>query len=112
MIAWLKRLWAWLVITHFGIFALVLMAAGAAVVAWGVIGEPKWLFPIGLVVFILGLVWMTAGSKSDAVTPPAPVGPGETPIEPDVPTGEIESPIDAPIEDDGPGGEVYKGDNR
>jgi hypothetical protein len=110
--AWLKRVWTWLVITHFGILSLVIMFAGAGVITWGIVGEPKWLFPIGLVIFLAGIVWMTADAKSDAVTPPAPVGPGETPVEPNVPTGEIDSPPYAPTEDGGPGGELYRGDNR
>lgn len=108
--AWFAKLWLWLKLTHFGILAIVLIFAGAGVIAWGILGEPKWLFPIGLVLFAIGFLWMTAGSKSDAVTPPAPVGPGETPIEPDVPTGEVDFPTDAPIEDDSPGGELYRGD--
>ena len=112
--AWMKRLWTWLTITHFGILSIVLIFVGAGVITWGIVGEPKWVFAVGLALFAGGILWLVAGSKSDAVTPPAPVGPGETPIEPNLPTGEVTvRPVDdAPAEDDFMGDITYRGDRQ
>jgi len=60
----LKKLWDYLVSTHFRIFSIVALFAGAVVAAFAAAGETKWLWGVALLLFFGGIMWLMSGTAA------------------------------------------------